>query len=296
MATKKKIREFEKIAAKNRATAKRIAAMRQKVILGFAAPATREGVHSSLVIAPNNVVQLHKRQKPVSGRPAKGDPAKQRPESFRYQFGHMVPRFQQSSRYMAQIAKAKRAHLTEVEQLVHDSKVIKHIDNQIAKALTLGKMKHVHSLRKTRTQAVKKIQRQYEKTRKAKGRVIAAANDAGLSGLWDSFKGAMTDIGVGLKETITQGVTGVIQAKTQSEVTQAEVDAQKKLLEKQLEVQRQIEIEKQKTAAILAQQTPVQQAVQTVTGTAQAALEAPWYRNPMVLLPAAVAGYLILKK
>lgn len=294
--SKAKVREFEKIAAKNRATAKRIVALRQKVILGFADPATQDGVHSSMVIAPNNVVQLHKRRKAASRVPGRGDPARQRPESFRYQMGFMEPRFQKSSRYMAQVAQAKREHLSDVQQLVRDSRVIKRINAQIAKFLTLGDTKRVESLRKMREKAVKKIQRQHAKAVRSKGKVVAKASEAGMSGLWDSFTGAMTDIGVSLKDTIQQGVTGVIQAKTQSEVAQAEVDAQKKLLEKQLEVQRQIEIEKQKTAAILAQQTPVQQAVQTVTGTAQAALEAPWYRNPMVLLPAAVAGYLLLKK
>lgn len=303
--SKVKVREFQKVAAKNRATAKRIAALRQKVILGFAAPSTREGVHSSLVIAPNNVVQLHKRRKPKMV--AAGDAAHStRPpgEGFRYQRGFMVPRFQKSSRYMEQVAKAKREHLTEVEQLVRDNRQVKRLNDEITKMLTLGDMARVEKLRDARAKVIKKIQRQYAKTMRAKQKVISVVNNgAGMSGLsgdvgmgdgalddfMSSFTGAFSDIGVSLKDTLQAGVTGVIQAKTAAEIAKAEMEAKAKLMQLQLEMER-------KAAEERAKMTPVQTAVQTVTGTAQAAIQAPWYRNPLVLIPAAVGGYLLLKK
>lgn len=299
--SKAKVREFQKVAAKNRATAKRIAALRQKVILGFAAPSTREGVHSSLVIAPNNVVQLHKRRKPKMV--AAGDAAHStRPpgEGFRYQRGFMVPRFQKSSRYMEQVAKAKREHLTEVEQLVRDNRQVKRLNDEITKMLTIGDMARVEKLRDQRAKAIKKIQRQHAKAMRAKNKVVAAVNNApGLSGgvgmgggeldFLSSFTGALSDIGVSLKDTLQAGVTGVIQAKTAAEVAKAEMEAKAKLMQLQLEMER-------KAAEERAKANPVQTAVQTVTGTAQAAIQAPWYRNPLVLIPAAVGGYLLLTK
>lgn len=299
--SKSKMREFEKIAAKNRVTAKRIAKMRQDIILSFARPSTREGVHSSLVIPPNNVIELHKRRKSASRLPGKGDPAKQRPESFRYQIGFMVPRFQKSSRYMQQVAKAKREHLSEVEELIRDSKRVKAIDNDIAKFLTLGDMNKVASLRKARESAVKKIRAQHVKAQKAKGKVVAAtnaainaANEAGTAGLGElpdfgsMFGGALSDIGVSLKETLQTGITGVIQAKTAAEIAKTEMDAQRKLMELQLKMQQEIA----KNAPVIPAQSPVA----SVVGTATAAVQAPWYRNPLVIVPAAIGGYLLLKK
>lgn len=294
---KEKIREFEKIAKSNRAAAKRIALLRQKTILSFAGPSTRDGVRSSQIIAPNNVVQLHKRKRAASRIAGKGDPAhKSRPpgEGFRYQMGIMVPRFQRSSRYMAQVAKAKRAHLSEVQELIADSKAIKRTDAKMTELLTIGDMKVVEKIKKVRDAQVKKIKRQHAKTMKAKAKVIAAANDvvSGLGGLGEIDFGSIVDAGANwAKENVgnilTGGVTGVISAKTQAEVQQAEMKAQMKLLKMQQDFARE------QAAAAAAQPTPVQ-TMQTVV---QSALEKPWYQNPMVLLPAAgILGVILWKK
>lgn len=291
---KEKIREFEKIAKSNRAAAKRIALLRQKTILSFATPSTRDGVHSSQIIAANNVVQLHKRKRAASRIAGKGDPAhKSRPpgEGFRYQMGIMVPRFQQSSRYMAQVAKAKRAHLSEVQELIADSKAIKRTDAKMTELLTIGDMKAVEKIKKVRDAQVKKIKRQHAKTMKAKAKVIAAANDvvSGLGGLGEIDYGSIVDAGANwVKENVgnilTSGVTGVIAAKTAAEVQQEELKAQQTLLKMQQDFARE------QAANAAANPSPVMQTLQNT-------LEKPWYQNPMVLLPAAgILGVILWNK
>lgn len=300
---KEKLREFEKIAKSNRSAAKRIAALRQKTILSFATPSTRDGVHSSQIIAPNNVVQLHKRKRAASRIAGKGDPAhKSRPpgEGFRYQMGIMVPRFQQSSRYMAQVAKAKRAHLSEVQKLIADSKAIKRTDAKMTELLTIGDMKAVEKIKKVRDAQVKEIKRQHAKTMKAKQKVIAAAADAadGVAGMGtlagdDSpwYSGLTSWVGANIGNIVTEGVTGVISAETQSMVNQREMEAQQKLIKKQQQFAR----EQAAAAAAAAAANP--SPMQTIMPVVQSALEKPWYQNPMVLLPAAgILGVILWKK
>lgn len=305
MAAKKsasaKLVEVKRVAAKNRAAAKKLEMIKQDTILSFAANSRESGTHSSLVIAPDKVVQLRKPKGVQMNKGGKADNA--RLSSFRYQFGVMNPRFQQSSRYMAQVASARREHLNDVEKLIAESNKLKKVDSEISKFLTIGDMARVKSLQKVRESTIKDIKRKHAKAQKAKRKVEEATAKvmtvAGLGNLpagmgfiggdfLSSFTGVLSDIGVSLKDTVQAGVTGVIQAKTAAEIAEANMKAQAALLKLQ-----------QEAAARIAAQQPQQPqtTAQQVTASVQNSLQKPWYQNPLYLLPAAgILGLILWKK
>lgn len=305
MAAKKsasaKLAEVKSVAARNRAAAKKLEMIKQDTILSFAANSRESGTHSSLVIAPDKVVQLRKPKGVQMNKGGKADNA--RLSSFRYQFGIMNPRFQQSSRYMAQVASARREHLNDVEKLIAESNKLKKVDSEISKFLTIGDMARVKSLQKVRESTIKDIKRKHTKAQKAKRKVEEATAKvmtvAGLGNLptgmgfiggdfLSSFTGVLSDIGVSLKDTVQAGVTGVIQAKTAAEIAEANMKAQAALLKLQ-----------QEAAARIAAQQPQQPqtTAQQVTAAVQNSLQKPWYQNPMYLLPAAgILGLILWKK
>lgn len=304
MAAKKstaaKLAEVKSVAAKNRAAAKKLEILKQKTILSFAENSRESGLHSSLVIAPNNVVQLLNAKKPAQKMNSGGKASDPRLSSFRYQFGVMNPRFQQSSRYMAQVASAKREHMNDVERLLAESKKLKETDAEISKFLTIGDMDRVKALQKFREKTVKEIKRKHAKAQKAKRKVEEATAKVmtvagmgnlpvGMGGendtLLSQFTGLLSDIGINLGQTVQAGVTGVIQARTAAEIAEANMKAQAALLRLQQEAQ----------ARIAAQNPPT--VTQQVTTAVQNSLQKPWYQNPMYLLPAAgVLGLILWKK
>lgn len=308
MAAKKstaaKLAEVKSVAAKNRAAAKKLEILKQKTILSFAENSRESGLHSSLVIAPNNVVQLLNAKKPAQKMNSGGKASDPRLSSFRYQFGVMNPRFQQSSRYMAQVASAKREHMNDVERLLAESKKLKETDAEISKFLTIGDMDRVKALQKYREKTVKEIRLKHAKAQKTKRKVEEATAKVmtvagmgnlpvGMGGesdtlpavLLSQFTGLLSDIGINLGQTVQAGVTGVIQAHTAAEIAKANMKAQAALLRLQQEAQ----------ARIAAQNPPT--VTQQVTTAVQNSLQKPWYQNPMYLLPAAgVLGLILWKK